>query len=51
MAIFTISAPRELQDLRKKYPSVDWNEVMKIGILKRLRELQSLEKLKKRGEL
>ncbi len=51
MATFTISAPKELEELKKKYPDVNWNEVMKRGILKRLEELKKFEELKARGEL
>jgi len=49
MATFTISAPKELERLRKEYPEVNWNEVMKQGILKRLAELKKFEELKKKG--
>ena len=51
MATFTISAPKELHTLKKKYPKVNWNEVMKQGILKKLNELQKFEELQKKGEL
>ena len=49
MATFTISAPKELEGLRKRFPLVNWNEVMKQGILKRLEELEKFEELKKKG--
>lgn len=49
MATLTISAPKELEELKRKYPTTDWNEVMKQGILKRLEELKKFEELKKRG--
>ncbi len=48
MATFTISAPKELERLRKEYPEINWNEVMKRGILKRLEELKKFEALKTR---
>ncbi len=51
MATFTLSAPQELEELKKKYPKVDWNEVIKQGILRRLEELKKFEELKKRGAL
>ena len=51
MATFTISSPKELERLRKKHPEIDWNEVMKQGILRRLKELQKFEELKKKGAL
>lgn len=49
MATFTISAPKELERLKKKYPTINWNEVIKRGILKRLEELKKFEELKKKG--
>ncbi len=49
MATLTISAPKELKELKRKYPDVDWNEVMKRGILKRLEELKKFNELKKKG--
>ena len=51
MATFTISAPKELAELRKRFPGVNWNEVMKSGIIKRLNELNKFEDLKNRSEL
>ncbi len=48
MATLTISVP-ELDRLRKEYPEVNWNEVMKRGILKRLEELKKFEELKSKG--
>ena len=51
MATFTISAPKELARLQEKYPEINWNEVMKQGILKRLKELQKFEELQKKGTL
>jgi hypothetical protein len=49
MATFTVSAPKEYEKLKKKYPTVDWNEVAKQGILKKLEELKKFEELKKKG--
>ena len=51
MATFTISAPKELERLKKEYPTINWNEVIKRGILKRLEELKKFEELKKRGAI
>ncbi len=51
MATFTISVPKEFEELKKKYPKIDWNEVIKQGILQRLKELKKFEELKKRGEI
>ena len=49
MATFTVSAPKELEELKKKYPTINWNEVAKQGILKKLEELKKFEELKKKG--
>ena len=51
MATITLSLPKEFGQTRKRFPDVDWNEVLKKGILKRLEELKKLEELKGRGEL
>jgi len=48
MATLTISAPKELEKLKKQFPKTDWNEVMKIGILNRLKELTQFEKQRKK---
>ncbi len=49
MATITISVPEKYNELRRKYPDVDWNEVLKRGILKRLEELKKFEELKRKG--
>ena len=51
MATITISVPEKYEELKRRYPDVNWNEVLKRGILKRLEELKKFEKLKERGEL
>jgi hypothetical protein len=51
MATITVSVGDELERVRKKFPDVDWNEVLKRGLLKRLEELKKFEELRKRGEL
>ena len=51
MTTITVSLPKEFDETKKKFPEVDWNEVIKRGILKRLEELKKFEELKKRGEL
>jgi hypothetical protein len=51
MATITISAPKELEKLKEEFPEVNWNEVMKRGILKRLEELRKFEQLRERGAL
>ena len=49
MATITVSLPREFEETKRKFPEVNWNEVLKRGILKRLEELKKFEELKTRG--
>ena len=51
MATFTISAPKELPRVKKEFPNVNWNNVMKAGILERLEELKKFEVIRKLGVL
>lgn len=51
MATITVSVPEKFNELKRQFPDVDWNEVLKRGLLKRLDELKKFEKLKLRGEL
>lgn len=49
MGTFTVSVPKEFLEAKKKYPHINWNEVLKAGILKRLTELKKFEELKRKG--
>ena len=49
MATFTVSLPKNFEKTKKRFPEVDWNAVMKAGILKRLEELKKFERLKREG--
>lgn len=51
MTTITLSLPKEFEEAKSKFPEVDWNEVIKRGVLKRLNELKKFEELKSRGEL
>ena len=51
MPTITLSLPKEFEEAKKRFPEVNWNEILKAGILKRLAELKKLEELKKQGEL
>lgn len=51
MATITVSLPDEFESIKRKFPDVDWNEVLKRGILKRLEDLKRFEESKKQGEL
>ena len=48
MKRLTVSIPRELKEKLDKQPEINWPEVAKQGILKRLAKLEELER---RGEL
>ncbi len=48
MATITISVPESLDEVKRRFPKIDWNEVLKRGVIKRLEELKRFEKLKER---
>jgi hypothetical protein len=48
MKRFTVSVSKEFKEKLDKFPEINWPEVMKQGIIKRL---ELLEKLHSRGEL
>ncbi|MEA3379023.1 MAG: hypothetical protein U9Q69_05310 [Nanoarchaeota archaeon] len=48
MERLTLSIPKELKDRLDKMPEINWPEVMKQGILKRL---EALKRMRARGEL
>ena len=43
--------PKGFEQAKKRFPHINWNEVLKSGILKKLEELKKFEELKQRGEL
>ncbi|MDI6738535.1 MAG: hypothetical protein QME12_08570 [Nanoarchaeota archaeon] len=52
MATFTVSVPTELlKEAREKFPHINWNEVIKRGLLRRLGELKKFRELKEKGLL
>ena len=51
MATITLSLPKEFEGVKERFPDIDWNEVIKRGVLRRLEELKKFEKLRERGEL
>lgn len=52
MATFTVSVPTELlKKARKEFPHINWNEMIKRGLLRRLGELKKFEELKAKGML
>ena len=46
MASLTVSMPDRFNEIKKEFPDIKWNEVMKAGILKRLDELRKFEEFK-----
>ena len=44
MATITLSLSKEFEEAKARFPDVDWNEVLKRGILKRLEELKKFKK-------
>lgn len=48
MARITFSIPKKLKERLDKRPDVNWPEVMKEGVMKRL---EALERMRARGEL
>jgi hypothetical protein len=51
MGKITLNMPESFRELKRKYPKVNWNAVIKRGVLKRLEELQKFQKLKAKGVL
>ena len=51
MATITVSLPSKFNKTKTEFPDINWNEVMKAGILKRLNELKRFEELKNEGVL
>jgi len=51
MPTITLSLPKEFEEAKKNFPKVNWNEVLKAGILERLEELKKFKELKKRGKI
>ena len=51
MKRFTVSISKELKEELDEMPEINWPEVAKRGLLKRLAELEKFEALKTRGVL
>ena len=51
MATITLSLPEEFDKARRKYADINWNEVLKSGILEKLAELKKFEELKGKGKV
>ena len=51
MAKLTLSVPKELKGRLDKMPEVNWSEVIRAGIEKKVKQLEKFEQLVNRGEL
>ena len=51
MTTITLSMPERFNKVKEEFPLVDWNEVVKSGIFRRLKELEKFEDIKNKGEL
>jgi len=51
MAKLTLSVPKELKDRLDKMPEVNWSEVIRAGIEKKVKQLEKFEQLVSRGEI
>ena len=50
MPKMTVSVPDELLErLRKSHPEINWAEVVRRGIIKKVEELEKFEELKRKG--
>jgi len=49
MAKLTLSIPRELKGRLDKMPEVNWSEVIRAGIEKKVKQLEKFEQLVSRG--
>ena len=51
MARFTISVPREWKNEMDEMPQINWPEVAKSAVLKKLGQLQEFDRIVKKGGL
>jgi hypothetical protein len=51
MARFTISVPKEWKNEMDEMPHVNWPEVAKSAVLKKLSQLQKFDRILKKGDL
>ena len=50
MPKMTVSVPDKLlEKLRKSHPEINWAEVVRRGIIKKVEELEKMEELKAKG--
>lgn len=51
MKRFTVSIPKELKEKLDKRPEVNWPEIAKQGVLKKLEQLEKFQKLVNEGKI
>lgn len=49
MKRFTVAIPKELKDELDEMPDVNWPEVAKQGIIKKVKQLEKFERLEREG--
>ena len=49
MKRLTLSVSKEFKNELDKFPDINWSEVMKAGIMKKLEKLEKFEELERRG--
>ena len=51
MATITISLPKEFEEIKRKFPEINWNEVLKAAIIKKLKEIEKFQRMIEKGGL
>lgn len=51
MATITISLPKEFDEIKRKFPEINWNEVLKRAIIKRMIKIEKLKEINEKEEL
>jgi len=51
MKRFTVSIPKELKERIDKMPHINWPQIAKQGVLKKLKQLQKFERLVNQGKI
>lgn len=51
MATITLSMGKEYELAKKRFPDVNWNEIIKQFLIKKIEEIKKFEKLKTEGKI
>jgi hypothetical protein len=51
MKRFTVSIPKSLKDKLDQMPEINWSQVAKLGMLKRLEKLEHFDEIENKGLL